>query len=80
MNINLFVKNFALQFNEPEPELISIDTELKDLEEWSSLTFNPKATILPKLNVGAYALASVGSTVIKNVKPETKFLAIRSGY
>jgi len=38
MDINLFVKNFALQFDETEPELISIDTEFKDLEEWSSLT------------------------------------------
>jgi len=38
MDINVFVKNFALQFDETDPELILPDTEFKDLEEWSSLT------------------------------------------
>ncbi|GAB3902965.1 acyl carrier protein [Mucilaginibacter boryungensis] len=38
MDITIFVKNFALQFDETEPELITSDTNYKDLEEWSSLT------------------------------------------
>jgi len=38
MDISAFVKNFALQFDETDPELISADTDFKDLDEWSSLT------------------------------------------
>lgn len=38
MDISAFVKSFALQFDETEPELISADTDFKDLDEWSSLT------------------------------------------
>jgi acyl carrier protein len=38
MDISAFVKNFALQFDETDPELISADTEFKNLDEWSSLT------------------------------------------
>ena len=40
-----------------------------ELEE--GVTLNPKATILPKLKVGAYAVVGAGSTVIKNVKSKT---------
>ncbi len=38
MNIEEFIKNFADQLDETEPELISAETRFKDLEEWSSLT------------------------------------------
>ncbi|KQS37803.1 acyl carrier protein [Pedobacter sp. Leaf194] len=37
MKENDFVKNFALQFDETDPESISLSTNFKDLEEWSSL-------------------------------------------
>ena len=37
MNKNDFLKNFADQFDETEPEEISMDTEFQELEEWSSL-------------------------------------------
>lgn len=37
MNKNDFLKNFADQFDETETEEISMDTEFKELEEWSSL-------------------------------------------
>lgn len=33
-----FVNSFALQFDETDPQSIRIDTNFKDLEEWSSLT------------------------------------------
>lgn len=33
-----FVKNFALQFDETGPELITLNTKFKDLDEWGSLT------------------------------------------
>lgn len=38
MNIEEFIKNFADQLDETEPELISAETRFKELEEWSSLT------------------------------------------
>jgi acyl carrier protein len=38
MDISTFVKNFALQFDETEPELITEESDFKDIEEWSSLT------------------------------------------
>ena len=38
MNIQEFIKNFADQLDETEPELISAETRFKELEEWSSLT------------------------------------------
>ena len=38
MDITSFVKNFANQFDETDPDLITADTHFKDLDEWSSLT------------------------------------------
>ncbi len=38
MDITSFVKNFANQFDETDPDLITADTNFKDLDEWSSLT------------------------------------------
>lgn len=38
MEENKFVENFALQFDETEPDQILIGTKFKDLDEWSSLT------------------------------------------
>ncbi|RZK56555.1 MAG: acyl carrier protein [Pedobacter sp.] len=37
MEENDFVKNFAQQFDETDPQSISINTNFKDLDEWSSL-------------------------------------------
>jgi acyl carrier protein len=33
-----FLKNFALQFDDTEPDNIKLETNFKDIEEWSSLT------------------------------------------
>ncbi len=38
MEVNEFIANFALQFDETEPEEFSLTTNFKDLDEWSSLT------------------------------------------
>lgn len=38
MDANEFLENFALQFDETEPEDITLATNFKDLDEWSSLT------------------------------------------
>ena len=38
MEKETFVKNFASQLDETDPELIEFTTNFKDLEEWSSLT------------------------------------------
>jgi acyl carrier protein len=38
MELNDFVKNFALQFEDTDPELITEDTVFQELDEWSSLT------------------------------------------
>lgn len=38
MNIQEFIDNFAAQFDETEPELITAETKFKELDEWSSLT------------------------------------------
>ena len=38
MDENKFIESFAAQFDETDPELITLDTNFKDLEEWSSLT------------------------------------------
>lgn len=35
---NKFTEEFAAQFDETEPSLISLDTKFKILDEWSSLT------------------------------------------
>ena len=37
MELEEFVKNFAGQFDETDPETITAETVYKDLEEWSSL-------------------------------------------
>jgi len=37
MDLDDFVKNFAEQFNETDPSLITPETKFKELEEWSSL-------------------------------------------
>lgn len=37
MELSKFVKDFANQFDETDPELISASTVYKDLDEWSSL-------------------------------------------
>lgn len=36
--MNDFLKNFAEQFDETPPELISLSTDFKELDEWSSMT------------------------------------------
>ena len=38
MELNEFIKNFAEQFDETEPEEITKETEFHELDEWSSLT------------------------------------------
>lgn len=38
MELNGFISNFALQFDETDADLFSKSTIFKDLEEWSSLT------------------------------------------
>jgi len=38
MEINEFIKNFASQFDETEPDLFTAISEFKTLDEWSSLT------------------------------------------
>lgn len=38
MNLNDFISNFALQFDETDAKVFSKSTIFKDLEEWSSLT------------------------------------------
>lgn len=37
MEIKEFVKNFADQFDETDPSEISVDTNFRELDEWSSL-------------------------------------------
>ena len=37
MDLDDFVKNFAEQFNETDPSLITPEKKFKELEEWSSL-------------------------------------------
>ena len=38
MNLNEFIENFALQFDDTPFEDIKHDTIYKDIDEWSSLT------------------------------------------
>ena len=38
MEEHKFIINFSRQFDETDPELIKIDTNFRDLDEWSSLT------------------------------------------
>ena len=37
MKLNDFIQNFADQFDETDPEVFKANTNLIDLEEWSSL-------------------------------------------
>ena len=37
MELEKFVKDFAAQFDETDPEAITAETVYKDLDEWSSL-------------------------------------------
>lgn len=37
MDINNFIKDFADQFDDTDPEMITAETAFHDLEEWSSL-------------------------------------------
>jgi acyl carrier protein len=38
MELNDFIRNFAVQFEDTAPELITEDTVFQELDEWSSLT------------------------------------------
>lgn len=38
MNLNLFIENFAAQFDDTDANEIKAETVFKELEEWSSLT------------------------------------------
>jgi acyl carrier protein len=38
MELNRFVKNFAIQFEDTDASKFKAETVYKDLEEWSSLT------------------------------------------
>lgn len=38
MELNVFVANFANQFDDTDPEEILAETKFHDLDEWSSLT------------------------------------------
>lgn len=38
MEINEFVEKFAEQFDDTDPSEITVNTEFKTLDEWSSLT------------------------------------------
>ena len=38
MNLNLFLENFAAQFDDTDIDEIKAETAFKELEEWSSLT------------------------------------------
>ena len=38
MDINQFVNDFANEFLDTDPSEFSVDTEYKDLDEWSSMT------------------------------------------
>lgn len=38
MDINLFIKNFATQFDDTDAELFEAVTKFREIEEWSSLT------------------------------------------
>ena len=38
MDINQFVNDFADEFLDTDPSEFSVDTEYKDLDEWSSMT------------------------------------------
>ncbi len=37
MELNDFIRNFAEQFDDTDPEAFNAETSLEDLEEWSSL-------------------------------------------
>jgi acyl carrier protein len=38
MNESEFVKNFAAQFEEVDPAVVTMDTNFRNIEEWSSFT------------------------------------------
>ena len=38
MEIETFVKNFAAQFDETDPDSLNSKTKFREIEEWSSLT------------------------------------------
>ena len=37
MSTNEFIKNFSAQFNEADPEIFSLETKFRDLDEWDSM-------------------------------------------
>ena len=37
MNINDFIRNFAGQFEETDPEVFTPETRFRDIDEWSSM-------------------------------------------
>ena len=54
MELNDFVKKFAEQFDDTDPEDIKADTEFKNLDEWGSLV---------ALGVIAFVKTEYGKTV-----------------
>ena len=63
MHESEFVRNFAAQFEEVDPSVVAMDTNFRDLEEWSSFTALSIIAMVDEV----YSLKITGND-IKNAK------------
>tara|TARA_B110000003_G_scaffold272376_1_gene308137 strand:+ start:576 stop:809 length:234 start_codon:yes stop_codon:yes gene_type:complete len=68
MNLNEFIENFALQFDDTPIEDIKQDTIYKDIDEWSSLTaLSVIAMIDQDYNVGIGAKEIIQAETVEEL-------------
>lgn len=74
MELDDFVKNFAFQFDETDPELIKFNTNFRDLEEWSSII----ALSIIAMVDEEYDISLSGEDIIKSNTVEDIYNIVKS--
>ena len=74
MELNDFIKNFAEQFDDTDIEEFKADTNLRDLEEWSSLN----ALSLISMVDDEYDVTLKGDDIVKSNTIEDLYNLIKS--
>lgn len=74
MELNDFIKNFAEQFDDTDVEEFKADTNLRDLEEWSSLN----ALSVISMVDDEYDVTLKGDDIVKSNTIEDLYNLIKS--
>lgn len=74
MEINEFISNVAMQFEETDPVFIQVGTKFRELEEWSSMM----ALSLIAMADDAYGIKLTGDDIRKSITFDDIFNILKS--